>query len=106
MNTKDKAIPRLWERTPQSYKVKSDPLFWHTGIKSGGKRVATVAGIGQEECEASAELIVKAVNNFDSMKRSIEFALQILKSNDENDAEAMPEVVRKLEQSIKQVEEL
>ena len=55
--------------------------------------------------EANAALIVRAVNSHEALINSIQFALQILNSNDENDAEAMPEVVRKLEKALKQAEE-
>lgn len=44
-----------------------DPLFSHTSIVSGGKRVARVAGIGDDETKANAAFIVKAVNSHEAL---------------------------------------
>lgn len=48
----------------------------------------------------TANLIVEAVNSHAKMKGAIEFALQIIKSTDPDDAEAMPEVVSHLEEAL------
>ena len=52
------------------------------------------------EAVANAEHIAKAVNKYEPMKQAIQFALQILKSKDVDDAEAMPEVISNLEEAL------
>jgi hypothetical protein len=56
-----------------------DPIFWHKDVIKGGIRIARCAGVGQEEAQANAELIVKAVNEYDKNQETIRELIEALK---------------------------
>lgn len=70
MNAKHTKGP--WEVTQPCFEVKSDPLFWQQGVKSGGKRVAVASGVGQEEAQANAALIAAAPELLEACKQAQE----------------------------------
>lgn len=58
-------------RTRQDQK---DKIFWYTNVIKGGIRIAKVSGIGKENAEANAKLIVKAVNNHERLVKALKKA--------------------------------
>ena len=47
---------------------KKDPIFYHASVICGGKRVARVAGIGENETMANARLIAAAPELLEACK--------------------------------------
>ena len=60
-----------WELNQTCFKVKSDPMFWKQGIKHGGIQTAVATGIGQDEAQANAAFIVRAVNSHESLVNAL-----------------------------------
>lgn len=53
---------------------RADPIFYHANVICGGKRVARVAGIGEDEAMAYAHLIAAAPDLLDACKAAHEAA--------------------------------
>ena len=65
--------PTPYEQLKTCTMVKADPIFWQTGIKKGGIRIATVSGVGEENARANAEFIVRSCNSHDELVEALRY---------------------------------
>ena len=83
----------------------TDPIFYHTSIVCGGKRIARASGIGIDEAEANARLIAAAPDLLEACRHgaiSIHHpACSHGKKGDGNTCECH---VKKCQQAIKKAE--